>query len=81
MWVITLYSKDNITMFEFDTEEEGREAFENIQGCKILSEILYFNDPYYFGVVPIIAQTATAYGVDPVEIARAPLFLDNQSMR
>jgi hypothetical protein len=30
-------------MFEFDTEEEGREALENIQGCKILSEILYFN--------------------------------------
>ncbi|MGM7723854.1 CitMHS family transporter [Metabacillus sp. Hm71] len=29
------------------------------------------NDPYYFGVVPIIAQTAAAYGVDPVEIARA----------
>lgn len=28
-------------------------------------------DPYYFGVVPIIAQTAVAYGVDPVEIARA----------
>ena len=29
------------------------------------------NDPYDFGVVPIIAQTAAAYGVDPVEIARA----------
>lgn len=29
------------------------------------------NDPYYFGVVPIIAKTAAAYGVDPVEIARA----------
>ncbi|MCG7335164.1 citrate:proton symporter [Sporosarcina sp. ACRSM] len=29
------------------------------------------NDPYYFGIVPIIAQTAAAYGVDPVEIARA----------
>lgn len=31
------------------------------------------NDPYYFGVLPILAQTATAYGVDPVEIARASI--------
>ncbi|WP_026677131.1 CitMHS family transporter [Fictibacillus gelatini] len=29
------------------------------------------NDPYYFGVLPIIAKTAAAYGVSPVEIARA----------
>ncbi|MGM0875935.1 MAG: hypothetical protein ACQEWV_14395 [Bacillota bacterium] len=46
MWVITLYSKENITMFEFDTEKEAREACENIQGCKILSEVVYFNDYY-----------------------------------
>lgn len=44
MWVITLYSKGNTSMFEFDTEKEAREAFKNIQGCKILSEIIYFND-------------------------------------
>ena len=44
MWVITVYSKENITMFEFDTEEEAREAFENIPGSKIISEIFYFND-------------------------------------
>lgn len=44
MWVITVYSKESTTMFEFDTEKEAREAFENIQGCKILSEIIYFND-------------------------------------
>ncbi len=31
-------------MFEFDTEKEAREAFGNIQGCKILSEVIYFND-------------------------------------
>lgn len=31
------------------------------------------NDPYYFGVLPILAETAAAYGVDPVEIARASL--------
>lgn len=44
MWIITVYSKENTTMFEFDTEKEAREAFENIRGCKILSEVIYFND-------------------------------------
>ncbi|MGM0878557.1 MAG: hypothetical protein ACQEWV_28655 [Bacillota bacterium] len=46
MWVITLYLKENTTMFEFDTEKEAREAFKNIKGCKILSEVVYFNDYY-----------------------------------
>jgi CitMHS family citrate-Mg2+:H+ or citrate-Ca2+:H+ symporter len=31
------------------------------------------NDAYYFGVIPVIAHTAAAYGVDPVLIARASL--------
>lgn len=31
------------------------------------------NDAYYFGVVPIIAEAAAAYGIDPVEIGRASL--------
>jgi CitMHS family citrate-Mg2+:H+ or citrate-Ca2+:H+ symporter len=31
------------------------------------------NDPYYFGVLPILAETAATYGVDPVEIARASI--------
>jgi hypothetical protein len=31
-------------MYEFNTEKEARDAFENIQGFKILSEIIYFND-------------------------------------
>jgi ArsR family metal-binding transcriptional regulator len=44
MWIITLYLDSNITMFEFETEEEAREAFQNMHGCKILSEIVYFND-------------------------------------
>ena len=43
MWVITVYSKDNRTMFEFDTEKEAREAFENIPDYKILTEIIYLN--------------------------------------
>ncbi|QIZ09234.1 hypothetical protein HFZ78_23105 [Priestia megaterium] len=46
MWVITVYSKENTSMFEFDKEKEAREAFKNIQGCKILSEVVYFNDHY-----------------------------------
>ncbi|MDQ0247058.1 hypothetical protein J2S09_004699 [Bacillus fengqiuensis] len=47
MWVITVYSKENTKMFEFDTETEARDAFNKIQGCKILSEIVYFNDPRF----------------------------------
>jgi ArsR family metal-binding transcriptional regulator len=47
MWVITVYSKGNITMFELDTEKEAREAFKNIKGYKILSEVVYFNDPCF----------------------------------
>jgi CitMHS family citrate-Mg2+:H+ or citrate-Ca2+:H+ symporter len=31
------------------------------------------NDAYYFGIVPIIAQTAASYGISPEEIARASL--------
>lgn len=31
------------------------------------------NDAYYFGMVPILAQAAAAYGIDPVEIARASI--------
>jgi hypothetical protein len=44
MWIITLYSKNNIQMFEFSKEEEAREAFTNIKGSKILSHVVYFND-------------------------------------
>ncbi|OCS85055.1 CitMHS family transporter [Caryophanon tenue] len=29
------------------------------------------NDAYYFGVLPVLAETATAYGIDPLQIARA----------
>ena len=31
------------------------------------------NDAYYFGVLPIIAEAASAYGIDAVEIGRASL--------
>ncbi len=31
------------------------------------------NDAYYFGVLPVVAQTASEYGVAPESIARASL--------
>jgi ArsR family metal-binding transcriptional regulator len=50
MWIITLYSNSTITMFEYDTQEEAREAFANIAGFKILSEIVYFTDKCFAAV-------------------------------
>ena len=48
MWIITVYSKkQRIIMYEFNSEKEAREEFENLQGYKILSEIIYFNDPCF----------------------------------
>ncbi|WP_227940027.1 hypothetical protein [Alkalihalobacillus deserti] len=44
MWIVTAYSTKKITMFEFDTEKEAREALKTIPGYKIISEIVYFND-------------------------------------
>lgn len=29
------------------------------------------NDAYYFGVVPVLAQTAVQYGIDPIQVVRA----------
>ncbi|WP_257346718.1 CitMHS family transporter [Pseudalkalibacillus decolorationis] len=31
------------------------------------------NDAYYFGVLPVLAETASTYGVSPVEVGRASL--------
>ena len=31
------------------------------------------NDAFYFGVIPIVAETAKQFGIEPVEIARASL--------
>jgi len=42
MWTITVFSADKCSkQYEFDTEKEAREAFRNIQGYKILTEIVY----------------------------------------
>jgi hypothetical protein len=38
-------------MFEFNTEKEAREVLKNMKGCKILSEVVYFNDPGYASIV------------------------------
>jgi len=37
------------------------------------SSIMFTPDAYYFGVVPILSQTATQFGLDPLEIGRAAL--------
>ncbi len=51
MWIITVYndhSKGNkIIMFEFETEKEAKENYERIQGCKILSQVIYYHPPSF----------------------------------
>lgn len=47
MWVITLFLKNDIKMYEFNKEEEARNALKNIKGSKILSQIVYYNDPLF----------------------------------
>ncbi|MBM4761761.1 hypothetical protein [Bacillus sp. B15-48] len=44
MWVITVYAKNDIQMFEFDNQEEAKESFKEIKGSKVLSEVIYYND-------------------------------------
>lgn len=47
MWVITVHSKEQTKMFEFDTEMEARKAFKEIKGCKFLTQVVYYNDPCF----------------------------------
>jgi len=37
------------------------------------SSLLFTPDAYYFGVVPVLSETAQHYGMNPVEISRAAL--------
>ena len=37
------------------------------------ASLMFIPDAYYFGVVPILSQTATQFGIDPLEIGRAAL--------
>ena len=34
---------------------------------------LMSNDAFYFGVLPVLSETATRYGIDPAEMARASI--------
>jgi hypothetical protein len=45
MWIITRYIDSNVTMFEFETEEEARMALKKMDGYTILTEVIYFDDP------------------------------------
>jgi hypothetical protein len=49
MWIITAHSKNSFKMFEFHTKKEANEVFERIQGYKILTEVIYFNDQFSGG--------------------------------
>ncbi|WP_269748488.1 hypothetical protein [Robertmurraya korlensis] len=42
MCIITAYLNKDITMFEYDTEEEAREAYEKIKGYKIILKIIVY---------------------------------------
>jgi hypothetical protein len=44
MWIITVHTEKNVQMFEFDNQEEARATFNSLKGCKLLSEVIYFND-------------------------------------
>jgi hypothetical protein len=44
MWVISVYEKNDIHMFEFDNKEEAKESFKKLKGNKVLSEVIYYTD-------------------------------------
>ena len=45
MWNITVFNNGkDLRMYEFNTEKEAKTFFESIQGNKILTQIVYFND-------------------------------------
>jgi len=42
MWVITVFSDGRCSkIYEYDTENEAREAYNTIHGYKILTEMVY----------------------------------------
>ncbi len=45
MWIITLFSKENTVQFEFETKQEAQKALKQMEGYKILSEVVYCNEP------------------------------------
>lgn len=53
MWVITCYEGSNISMYEYETETEAREACKSMKCCKVLSEIVYYNDSRFKELVSL----------------------------
>jgi len=47
MWILTAYSDDDITMFEFEDETEAKESYNRMKGTKILSQVIYYNDDIF----------------------------------
>lgn len=39
MWIITHYVGSSISMFEFETEQEAKDALKTMEGYNILSEV------------------------------------------
>ena len=50
MWVITVYVKERTTMFEFESENEAKAAFNNLRGCKILTEVINYHNPSFVSI-------------------------------
>jgi len=46
MWVITVFTDQNVTMFEFENEKEARERIQSLKGYKVLSHVVYYNDKF-----------------------------------
>lgn len=42
-------------------------------GAPLSGTFFMSNDAFYYGVLPVLAEAAKAYGIDPVEIGRASL--------
>lgn len=40
MWIIVLYSKEKIKLFEFEKELEARETMDSLNGKGILTQII-----------------------------------------
>jgi len=50
MWVITVYTNEGIKMFEFESEAEAKAMYKGLSGSKVLSEVIYYNDPCFAAV-------------------------------
>ena len=44
VWVLTYYVKGSIQMFEFENRDEAKAKYDKLEGCRILSEVIYYND-------------------------------------